>query len=168
MTDLSDSNNTLLTTELHIFSNPQVDGTVEALFQESGERAWTTNCTALGYNCSGTDAGTRGEFSLAESGAILFYGDVNGNILALQLGTLNAPTLPPTDFPTTGVPSTAPSVAPSAITDVPSASPSGAPAAPTEPPVEGGSPTEPPVSAGHHLTISMAVGFVLSLAMLLV
>jgi hypothetical protein len=130
----------------------------------------------LGHDCTGISSGALGEFTTSDNGLILYYGDVNGNILAVQLGTSSVPTTPPSDFPTTDVPSMIPSSVPS---ELPSARPSVSPPsesgqttkAPTPPPTTPGptEPTEPtePTSSGYQAVIIASASTVVGLTALL-
>lgn len=66
-----------------------------------GRRVWDFNCASLTGITSCQDS-VEAEFSVSKSGNFIYYGDIFGKIVALQVGSFEtpAPTLPPVPAPT--------------------------------------------------------------------
>lgn len=99
-----------------------------AISQETGEIIWEITCDDLadGVIVTACNATVLASSSLSGNGSVLFYGDLTGNVKALQLGRSLLNTTSPTDFPTgtpSSHPSTAPSSSPSDATLAPSIAP---------------------------------------------
>lgn len=92
-----------------ISSNPQVSpddlrlyfitegGVLESRDQQNGALYWQFHCDNMISNCA---PNVQAEFSLSPDGMTLYYGDIEGNIRALQLGRPIEPRPPLTDYPT--------------------------------------------------------------------
>ena len=129
----------------------QADGTLQCLDQASGGVIWSVNCTSLNLStCVNT---AEAEFSISSDGLVVYYGDIDGNIKAIQVGTGLAPTAAPTNYPFLAVET----IPPTMVTTPPVAV-TLAPVTVTEPPVKASSApvtvtpapvtvTEPPVKA---------------------
>jgi hypothetical protein len=106
-----------------------------SLRQEDGSEVWSINCDNINEE-PGTACADRieAESSLSPNGLVLYYGDLSGNVKALQLGESTVETPAPTEYPTRFVPTPEPSSVPS---DSPIVSPSQTPSvslSPTDPP----------------------------------
>lgn len=130
----------------HVFRTiSQKDGHVMALRQVDGEEIWSINCGDItneqGTAC--TDV-IEAESSLSPLGLVLYYGDIYGNVKAIQLGESAVDTPAPTEFPgmtseptiaTTETPSDVSSSPPSMASLSPPTPETPAPVAPTPSPV---------------------------------
>jgi PQQ-like domain len=106
-------------------------GVVSAQDQKTGEKMWSVNCATLidetndpWLNCVDQIVA---ESTVSPSGLVLFYGDIEGNVKALQLGTTILPSVAPTEFPTalaTKMPSASPTSSP---TESPASAPTSQP-----------------------------------------
>ena len=120
----------------------QEDGVVSGLSPRDGSTMWSLSCNQLSSPCTPS---VLAEFSLSQSDLVLYFSDTDGNVKALQLGSLSFPTAAPTEFPTgtpsTIEPSSLPSILPtltgsttpsvsSSPTDTPSTGPSSSPSNP--------------------------------------
>jgi hypothetical protein len=72
-------------------------GVLESRDQQDGTLYWTFQCDNVTANC---EPNVQAEFSLSPDGMTLYYGDIDGNIRALQLGGPIDPRPPLTDYPT--------------------------------------------------------------------
>lgn len=69
-----------------------------------GDQIWQINCNSDNPFCGNP---VEADFTISPNGALLYYGDVFGNIVALQVGTVDTPS--PTMAPTTVAPTLNPS-----------------------------------------------------------
>uniref|UniRef100_A0A7S4V1S0 Circumsporozoite protein n=2 Tax=Ditylum brightwellii TaxID=49249 RepID=A0A7S4V1S0_9STRA len=110
-----------------VYTIESLTGKVRQHDATSGTQNWEFDCSDLNDDIKCEDR-VEAEFTLSSDGNILYYGDVSGNINAIQVAAFGIP-LPPTESPSAGptpllsaVPSMHPSVRPT--TDVPTSTPS--------------------------------------------
>ena len=75
----------------------QADGTLQCHAQTNGSAIWSATCTNL--NLSPCVNFVEAEFSISSDGLVVYYGDIAGNIKAIQVGTSKEPTAAPTNYP---------------------------------------------------------------------
>jgi hypothetical protein len=73
-----------------------VDGRIFCHDQLTGELQWVSSCDQFQEDCSNS---VRADFSLSTAGQFLYYGDVLGRIIALQVGDLVEPAPTPPNSP---------------------------------------------------------------------
>jgi len=80
------------------------NGTVRQHSLFGGDEIWQLDCDSDSLIC---EEAVEADFTISPNGALLYYGDVSGNIVALQIGTVDtpAPTMVPTTLPPTRNPS---------------------------------------------------------------
>jgi hypothetical protein len=110
----------------------EADGAITAMDQVTGDFFYSVTCNIHEASCANQ---VEAEFDNSDDGMFLYYGDINGKINAIELGTSAIPTIPPADYPSfspkpsfspTDEPSSTPR--PSWIDDMfPSASPTSSP-----------------------------------------
>jgi hypothetical protein len=74
----------------------EADGAVTAMDQVTGDLFYSVTCSIHEANCANL---VEAEFDRSNNGMFLYYGDINGKINAIELGTSLVPTIPPTDYP---------------------------------------------------------------------
>ena len=67
-----------------------IDGLVLSLDQKTGETLWRVNCELYTEDCANS---VKANFALSEKGDVLYYADVLGRIIALELGTVKLKTV---------------------------------------------------------------------------
>mmetsp|Transcript_26546 Transcript_26546/g.53898 ORF Transcript_26546/g.53898 Transcript_26546/m.53898 type:complete len:213 (+) Transcript_26546:3534-4172(+) len=100
-----------------VYSIQHRDGTIEKRSTSDGELLWRFNCSSLPGSHPTCQDSVEAEFSLSSNGNVLYYSDIWGTVVALEVDST------PTSSPT-GVPTGLPSMYPTEITDEPSIQPS--------------------------------------------
>lgn len=100
-----------------VYSIQHRDGTIEKRSTSDGELLWSFNCSSIPGNHPTCQDSVEAEFSLSSNGNVLYYSDIFGRVVALEVDSTptSSPTEVPTDFP---------SIYPTKITDEPSSQPS--------------------------------------------
>mmetsp|Transcript_57 Transcript_57/g.115 ORF Transcript_57/g.115 Transcript_57/m.115 type:complete len:954 (+) Transcript_57:137-2998(+) len=109
-----------------LYTIETLTGRVRQHDAQSGVLNWAFDCTDVSGNASCQDS-VEAEFSISEGGNVVYYGDIFGKIVALQVAEFatKSPTTSPSQSPTvdsespTLSPEGSPSVAPSSIAPVP-------------------------------------------------
>lgn len=105
-----------------VYSILHRDGTIQKRSTSDGELQWRFNCSSIPGRHPTCQDSVEAEFSLSSSGNLLYYSDIWGTVVALEVDDM--PTPSPTPNPT-GVPTDLPSVSPTEqITYAPSSEPS--------------------------------------------
>jgi hypothetical protein len=118
-------------------------GIVESRDSRDGSLLWKFDCSNSEGNNIPCEGNAQAEFSLSPDGLTLYFGDIDGNLRAISIGSSIEPTPQLTDFPSRAPVTSAPTTAQPSVSAPPSLWPS---ATPTLSPTFLGE-TRPPSSA---------------------
>lgn len=80
-----------VTSDNRVYFIQSADGRIFSHDQHTGGLLWVMGCDQLDEDCTES---VHGEFALSKSGQFLYYGSVNGRIIALKLGDLPTTLMP--------------------------------------------------------------------------